>query len=100
MSPTPAAMISPVNINKEDINQLHFPIGEVLMSSYAIEQRKILLERAVVLGNTFKGKAKLIFEDSESMRQIETHIWGLTDKRVILKQGIVIPIHRIHEVKL
>ncbi|MBI3500540.1 MAG: hypothetical protein HY063_02005 [Bacteroidetes bacterium] len=99
MSPTSTAtIISP--INKEDINTLRFPTEEVLMSSDAIEQRKILLERAVVLGNTFKGKTKLIFEDDECIRQIETHIWGLTDKRVILKQGIVIPIHRIHEVKL
>ena len=98
MIPNSTAVISPTN--KEDISNLHFPTEEVLMSAETIEQRKILLERAVVLGNTFKGKAKLVFEDDECVRQIETHIWGLTDKRVILKQGIVIPIHRIHEVKL
>lgn len=98
MSPTTAAVISPVS--KEDINNLHFPDTEVLMSAEAIEQRKVLLERSVILGNTFKGKTKLVFEDDKCIRQIETHIWGLTDKRVILKQGIVIPIHRIHEVKL
>ena len=98
MSPTSTAAISP--INKEDISVLRFPNDEVLASPEKTEERKILLERAVVLGNTFKGKAKLVFEDDECIRQIETHIWGLTDKRVILKQGIVIPIHRIHEVKL
>jgi hypothetical protein len=98
MSPTSAATM--VSTGKEEINSLHFPDTEVLMSQDAIENRKVLLERAVVLGNTFKGKAKLVFEDDEFIRQIETHIWGLTDKRVILKQGIVIPIHRIHEVKL
>lgn len=86
--------------SKEEISRMHFPAEEVLSSTEAIEQRRILLERSVILGNTFKGKTKLIFEDSEGLRQIETHIWGLTDKRVILKQGIVIPIHRIHEVKL
>ena len=98
MSPTTTSVFSP--IDKEDISNLHFPNDEILMSSDAIEQRKILLERAVVLGNTFKGKTKLVFEDDEQIHHIETHIWGLTDKRVILKQGIVIPIHRIHEVKL
>ena len=98
MSPNSTAMISP--IEKEDISHLVFPDSEVLMSPEVIEQRRIALERAVVLGNTYKGKTKIVFEDSESIRQIETHIWGLTDKRVILKQGIVIPIHRIHEVKL
>ena len=98
MSPTSTAAISPTY--NEDISNLHFPKEEVLTSAEAIGQRKNLLERAVVLGNTFKGKIKLIFEDNASIRQIETHIWGLTDKRVILKQGIVIPTHRIHEVKL
>lgn len=92
------AIVSPVQ--KEDISALHFPNEEVLLTPEAIEQRKSLLEKAVVLGNTFKGKAKVVFESSDGIRQIETHLWGLTDKRVILKQGIVIPINRIHEVKL
>jgi len=98
MTQQSTAVISPVQ--KEDVNQLNFPNEEVLLKAEAIEQRRISLEQAVVLGNTYKGKAKIVFEDSEGVKQIETHIWGLTDKRVILKQGIVIPINRIHEVKL
>ena len=98
MAQTSTAVISPVL--KEEVSQLHFPGEEVLVNSEAMEQRRIALERAVVLGNTYKGKTKIIFEDTDGIKQIETHIWGLTDKRVILKQGIVIPINRIHEVKL
>ena len=98
MAQTSTAVISPVQ--KEEVNLLSFPNEEVLLNTEAIEQRRIVLERAVVLGNTYKGKTKIIFEDREGTKQIETHIWGLTDKRVILKQGIVIPINRIHEVKL
>lgn len=92
------AMISPVQ--KEDVSHLIFPNSEVLSSSEASDLRRKTLEQAVVLGNTYKGKTKIVFEDTDGIKQIETHIWGLTDKRVILKQGIVIPIHRIHEVKL
>lgn len=98
MTQTSTAVIVPVK--KEDVSQLIFPNEEVLVSVEAAEERRIALERAVVLGNTYKGKTKIVFEDSECIKLIETHIWGLTDKRVILKQGIVIPIHRIHEVKL
>ena len=98
MIQTSAARITP--LQKEDITQLHFPDEEVLVNAEATEQRRIALERAVVLGNTYKGKTKIVFEDNEGIKQIETHIWGLTDKRVILKQGIVIPTNRIHEVKL
>ena len=87
-------------VQKEDVTQLNFPNEDVLKNTQATEKRRIDLEQAVVLGNTYKGKTKIVFEDSTGVKQIETHIWGLTDKRVILKQGIVIPIHRIHEVKL
>ena len=98
MAPTSTAMISPVQ--KEELSHLHFPGEEVLVNAEAAEQRRIMLEKAVVLGNTYKGKTKIVFEDSQGIKQIDTHIWGLTDKRVILKQGIVIPINRIHEVTL
>ena len=98
MTQASTALISP--LQKEEVRLLNFPDREVLANAESVEQRRILLERAVVLGNTYKGKTILVFEDSEGIRQIETHIWGLTDKRVILKLGIVIPINRIHEVKL
>lgn len=91
-------LVSP--IQKEEVTKLHFPKEEVLNNVEAAQQRLDALRKAVVLGNTYKGKTKIIFEDSEKKHQVDTHIWGLTDKRVILKQGIVIPIHRIHEVTL
>ena len=97
MTHTTAAEIS--HIKKEDIHNLQFPLHEVLTDQHAIEERKKHLEHAVVLGNTYKGKTKIIFEDGTSMHQIDTHIWGLTEKWVILKQGITIPIRRIHNVK-
>ena len=98
MAQTSTALVSP--LQKEEVRLLNFPEQEVLLNTAAIEQRRILLERAVILGSTYKGKTIIVFEDSEGIRQVETHIWGLTDKRVILKQGVVIPISRIHEVKL
>lgn len=98
MNSSSAAVIS--SVQKEEVSQLNFPSEEVLVGTEAIEKRRLTLEQAVVLGNTYKGKTKIVFADNEGDKQIETHIWGLTDKRVILKQGIVIPIHRIKEVKL
>ena len=87
-------------INKEMIPNLRFPDTEVLNSAESIMNRRSELERALALGNLEHGKIKLIFEDEESIYQVETTVWGLTDKRVILKQGIVIPIQRIHIVKV
>lgn len=90
----------PVKIEKEQVPHLKFPADEVLKSKELIKQRYSDLQRAMTLGNLEHAKIKVIFEDAEGLKQVETTVWGVTDKRIILKQGVVIPIHRIHEVKL
>jgi len=89
----------PVSIEKESIRDLKFPENEVLTSKDEIKIRNSDLERALKLGNIEHNKIKIVFEDAEGIKQVETTVWGITDKRVILKQGVLIPIHRIHEIK-
>ena len=89
---------TPVLIEKENISGLKFPDTDVLTSKEEIKMRFFNLERALKLGNLEHNKIKIIFEDSEGIKQVNTTVWGVTDKRVILKQGVVIPIQRIHEV--
>jgi hypothetical protein len=88
----------PILVEKESISGFKFPDSEVLTSKDAIKIRSANLERALKLGNIEHNKIKIIFEDSDSLKMVETTVWGITDKRVILKQGVVIPIQRIHEV--
>jgi uncharacterized protein (UPF0248 family) len=97
---TDATNISkPTIVEKESIRDLKFPENEVLTSKDAIRIREAELERALKLGNLEHNKIKIVFEDAEGVKQVETTVWGVTDKRVILKQGVLIPIHRIHEIK-
>lgn len=71
----------------------------MLKDEEARKQRWQDLERATKLGNLDKIKFKIYFADENSHKYTETTIWGLTDKRVILKQGIMIPVSRIFEIK-
>lgn len=89
----------PLAIEKESIRDLKFPDNEVLSSEDDIKNRMANLERALTLGNLEHNKIKIVFEDAEGLKQVETTVWGVTDKRVILKQGVLIPIHRIHDIK-
>ena len=61
------------------------------------EQERI--KKGMHLGNTSKGKVKIIFEDVDGLKKVETTIWGFTDKNVILKKTTIIPIRCVHEVK-
>lgn len=89
----------PVLIEKNAIGELHFPDEEVLLLENEIQQRKRDIERAILLGNNYKTKVKIIFSDKEGFKQVKTTIWGVTDKRILLNKALVIPIHRIHEIK-
>lgn len=95
---TNATKSQPISIEKENISGLKFPENDVLTSKEEIKNRFTNLERALKLGNLEHDKIKIVFEDSEGIKQVNTTVWGVTDKRVILKQGVVIPIHRIHDV--
>jgi len=77
---------------------LSFPTSEVLHDKADILQRKNDLDRALTLGNLEHVKIKIFFEDDSSKKSVETTIWGVTDNRVILKQGVVIPVNRIHKI--
>ena len=87
-------------IEKEKIENLRFPAEEVLTDKNSMTERQADLERALSLGNLEHAKIKIYFEDDTSCKVVETTVWGVTDKRVILKQGLVIPINRVHSVRL
>ena len=85
-------------IDKEIIALLNFPKSDVLEDKDEITSRKNELDRALSLGNLEHVKIKIYFEDDKSKKMVETTIWGVTDSRVILKQGVVIPVNRIHKI--
>jgi uncharacterized protein (UPF0248 family) len=87
-------------VEKNIIAGLHFPLQDVLKSVETVSQRRADAERAMLLGNNYKGKVKIIFEDNGGMKQVETTIWSVTEKYVLLKTGMQIPLHRIHEIRI
>jgi hypothetical protein len=86
-----------ITIEKEAIADLHFPKKDVLEEREDMARRRQELDRALSLGNLEHSKIKIYFEDDASKKMVETTIWGVTEERVILKQGVVIPIQRIYK---
>lgn len=83
------------NIPKEQIQFLHFPTQEVLLSKKDIYDRCLNLKRAMSLGNLERQKVKIVFMDDEGIKKVETTVWGVTSKYVILKKSMIIPLERI-----
>lgn len=85
-------------IEKELLDTLQFPPQEVLLDDNQIARREYDAKRAIRLGNLFKDKVKVIFEDAEGMKMILTTVWGMTERFLIFKRGMIIPLHRVHEI--
>ena len=95
----PKNIVIPIQVNKESIAMSQFPADDVLNAKDK-EALVLLLENATKLGNMEHSKIKIVFEDSDAVKQVETTVLATTDKRVVLKGGIVIPINRIHQIVL
>jgi len=87
-------------IEKEQLDGCEFPSQEVLEDPGAIAERRKMLERATSMGNTEQTKFKIVFQDDEAVKKVETTIWATGDKNISLKHGKTIPIHRIREVRI
>jgi len=86
-------------IQKELLDSIQFPKQEVLSSAKQIEQRTSEAKRAMKLGNSSdNNKVKIVFEDTVGKKMVETTVWGVTEKYILLKRGMSLPLHRIHEI--
>ena len=83
-------------IDKASLEGITFSKDEVLNGIDEIAIRQQDLTRAMALGNLYKETVRIQFENAEGEpMETEATIWSVTEKRVILKSGVSIPIHSI-----
>ena len=82
-------------VKKEEIKFLKFPKEDVLNNKNEKINRFVELHRALYLGNLEHEKVRITFSDDKSLKRVDTTIWGVTDKAVILKKSTIIPLERI-----
>lgn len=87
-------------IEKEQIPTVKFVSYEVLNNKEDKERRRELIENAMLLGNTSKGKSKIFFMTEEGLLEVETTVWAATDDVITLKGGVMIPVHCIEKIEL
>ncbi len=87
-------------VEKETIATLNFPQHDVLTNVQDQEARISALHKATSLGNLSKHKVHITFEDAEGLKEVNTTIWAITDKKIILKAGSHIPVNRILAVRM
>lgn len=87
-------------VEKEEVGGLHFPELEVLNDVSERKLRQHELDRAIALGNLEHFKVKIFFIDDKGSKVVNTTIWAITDKAIVLKQNVIIPINRIVKLEI
>jgi hypothetical protein len=89
------------SVRKEDLVALNYSPGEVLVSHEEITRRGMDLHKAMILGNEYHYKVKIIFQTDEGdTKSVETTVWYASDKFVMLKGARTIPVQCIKKVLL
>jgi hypothetical protein len=89
-----------VLVEKEEVARLKFPKSDVLQTEKDQQSLQAELDRALALGNLEHHKVKIYFEDDKKKRVVHTTIWTLTDKAIVLKQNVIIPLNRIFKLEI
>lgn len=88
--------IKPEMVEKEYISSLTFHNKESVHQHPEIMDQ---IKAATRLGNAFRGKVYIYFEDDSGTKCVNTTIWAYGTKYICLKGGVWIPINRISEIK-
>ncbi len=87
-------------LEKEEILKVTFRKEDQSVSEAQLRERYQKLYHAMLLGNNFHSKVKIIFNTDEGSQEVYTTIWATTDKFVVLKGGVTIPVSSISDVIL
>lgn len=67
---------------------------------YELNERNKRLYLAMLMGNNYDSKVRIIFNTIEGYREIFTTVWATTEKFILLKGGSYIPLEAIAKVEL
>jgi hypothetical protein len=92
------AVMVPEVVEKEFIPSIHFNANK----SNADLERRTELERqifkAMVMGNTYRKKSVITFRSEEGLKQVHTTVWAYTQRNLVLKSGIMVPLDSIEQI--
>jgi hypothetical protein len=85
-------------ITKEHVSGIQFDTQDAITDPIQRKVRSQSLYHAMLLGNGYKGKVRIVFRTIEGIKAVETTVWQAGEQQISLKGGIHIPVKSIIEV--
>lgn len=86
------------SIRIKEISGLYFPPNDVLNNAAEKMMRQVDIIRAMALGNTERFPVNIVFEDTGGIKLVRAAVWVITEEKMVLEGGSIIPIHRVQEI--
>jgi len=87
-------------IDKDEVAHINWPTDDFYQNEDKKENVIVKLKIALYLGNMEKIKCRIYFRDFISIKMIETTVWAVCEKNILIKSGMWIPIRRIVDVEI
>lgn len=87
-------------IPKELVASLRFPRQPVVLSEEEHREIQRRMREAALLGNAEHGKCRILFQDEEGLKAVETTIWTYDRHNIVLKYGMTIPVWRVVSIEI
>jgi len=71
-----------------------------MLTHERIKSRDQKLYMAMLIGNHYQNNVKIVFNTEDGETEIESRIWARTDKYIVLKGGMFIPINSVVDIIL
>lgn len=87
-------------VEKEELKTCSFEKPDIALTDAELAERNRRLYLAMLMGNNYESKVKLVFNTNTGGCEIVTVIWATTEKYVLLKGGNSIPLEAIAKVEM
>ena len=79
---------------------MKYPTDDILIDRTKQLRRRNNLYTAMLLGNSFKRKVKILFNTVDQKFFVNTTVWSVGKEFITLKGGRIVPIRSIYKIQL
>ena len=87
-------------IDQEGLFDIIFKSIEMMFTQERLKSRDQKLYMAMLIGNHYQNNVRILFNTEDGETEIESRIWARTDKYIVLKGGMFIPINAVIDIIL
>jgi hypothetical protein len=87
-------------IDRQELLTVIFKNEGTMYAQEQLRSRDQKLYTAMLMGNHYENNVRIIFNTEDGENEVLSRVWATTDKYVVLKGGMFIPIKSIIDVLL